>query len=187
MKPALILIDVQQGFNDPKWGKRNNPDAEQRMAELLAAWRAAQAPVIHFQHHSTEAGSPLRPGQQGCEIKPEVAPVGGEPVRSKNVNSCFIGTGLGEELERKHINTLVLAGLTTDHCVSTTARMGANLGYRIYVVSDATATFEREGPEGKRFDAQAMHETALASLNGEFAQVMPAAEIVRKVLGGAIE
>ena len=57
--PALLLIDVQRGFDDPRWGARNNPDAEHRIAALLAAWRKVSWPILHAQHMSTEPGSPL--------------------------------------------------------------------------------------------------------------------------------
>jgi nicotinamidase-related amidase len=182
-KPALLLIDVQQGFDDPMWGNRNNPGAELRMAKLLQAWRAQSAPVIHVRHLSTSAQSPLRPGQPGCEIKPLVAPVAGESVMSKQVNSCFIGTSLEQELHQRGIETVVLCGLTTDHCVSTSARMAGNLGFTVFIPDDATATHDRIGPGGRVFPAQEVHDTALASLHGEFATVMPTDQIIARVLG----
>src|SRR5206468_2801617 len=85
---ALLIIDVQQGLDDPSWGARNNPGAEQRMAALLGAWRTTRRPVIHVQHMSTRADSPLRPGLPGNALKPEVAPRPGEPVFQKTVNSA---------------------------------------------------------------------------------------------------
>ena len=169
---ALLVIDVQQGFDDPIWGRRNNPDLEARVAELLAAWRAGGRPVLHARHMSTLPASPLRPGQRGNEFQPGAAPQAGEPVIEKRVNSCFIGTPLEEHLRRSGIGGLVLAGLTTNHCVSTTARMAGNLGYEVFVVSDATAAFDRKGPDGVLYPAALVHAVALADLHGEFADVI---------------
>jgi nicotinamidase-related amidase len=176
--PALLLIDVQQGMDDPKWGARNNPDAEKRIAELLAAWRAAGQPVIHVQHLSTEPQSPLRPELPGHAFKAEAQPLPDEPVFRKNVNSAFIGTDLEAHLHTHGIRALVMAGITTDHCVSTTARMAANLGFNVTVVADATATFDRTGPDGRHHSADLMHSAALASLHGEFATVRSARDVL---------
>jgi nicotinamidase-related amidase len=124
---ALLVIDVQKGFDSPGWGPRNNPGAEAAVARLLEAWRSAGWPVIHAQHVSVEPGSALGPGQPGVEIKPEAEPREGERLFQKSVNSAFIGTGLEEHLRSEGIESLVLVGLTTSHCVSTTARMAGNL------------------------------------------------------------
>ncbi len=175
---ALLVIDVQEGFDDPSWGPRNNPDAEQNIAKLLAAWRAAGRPVFHAQHMSTEPGSTLRPGQRGNTIKAAAAPLLGEPVIQKRVNSCFIGTGLEEQLRQAGISSLVLVGITTNHCVSTTARMAGNLGFEVVVVSDATATFDRRGPDGTFYPASLMHAVGLAELHQEFAAILSTASIL---------
>lgn len=175
------MIDVQQGMDDPRWGARNNPDAERNMAALLAAWRDGRGPVIHVQHMSRRPDSPLRPDQPGNAIKPEVAPQLGEPVFRKHVNSAFIGTDLERHLREQGIEALVMVGLTTDHCVSTSARMAANLGFAVTVVGDATATFERRGPDGAHYDADLMHRAELVSLHGEFATVRSTREVLAAV------
>lgn len=108
----------------------------------------------------------------GNGFKDIVKPADGEPVIRKNVNSAFIGTDLQERLEADGIRTVVIVGLTTDHCVSTTVRMAGNLGFDVFVVSDATATFNKKGFGGQDFPAELIHETALASLDGEFATVV---------------
>ncbi len=182
---ALLLIDVQQGFADPRWGARNNPDAERQIGALLGAWRRARWPVIHVQHMSQEPGSPLRASLPGNAFKPEAMPQDGEPVFQKSVNSAFIGTTLEAHLRREGIHALVIVGLTTDHCVSTTARMAGNLGFGVVVVEDATATFERTGPDGLRYSAEQMHRIALASLHGEFAQVQSAHDVLTRLRAGA--
>ena len=175
---ALISIDVQQAFNDPSWGQRNNPDAEQKIAALLAAWRATGRPVFHIQHRSASPTGLFRPGTPGYEHKPEGRPDAGEPVIVKSVNSSFIGTDLEARLRAAGIGTLVIMGLTTDHCVSTTTRMAGNFGFETYFVADATATFERTGPDGRHYTAEQMHDTALASLHGEFATVLWTEEVL---------
>lgn len=180
---ALLLIDVQQGFDDPRWGRRNNPCAEKRIADLLAAWRAADRPVIHVQHSSLEPESPLRSDAPGYAFKVEAQPKAGEPIFRKHVNSAFIGTDLEAHLREHGIETLVIVGLTTDHCVSTTTRMAGNLGFGVTVVEDATATFERCGPDGTSYSADLMHRVALASLHGEFATVRSAKDILAALAG----
>jgi nicotinamidase-related amidase len=91
---TLLTIDLQLGFDDPRWGRRNNPLMERRASELLRAWRGAGRPVVHVRHMSTDPSSPLLPGQRGNEFKPETAPLSGEAVIEKRVNSAFIGTSL---------------------------------------------------------------------------------------------
>lgn len=177
-KTALLLIDVQQGLDEPRWGARNNPRAEQRIADLLAAWRTAGRPVIHVQHLSLEPQSPLRAGLPGNAFKVEALPKDGEPIFQKHVNSAFIGTDLEAYLRTNGIDSLVMVGITTDHCVSSTARMAGNLGFRVTVVEDATATFERHGPDGQHYSAEVMHGAALASLHGEFATVQRTRDVL---------
>ncbi len=172
--PALILIDIKKGFDDINYwgGDRNNPEAEQNAGKLLAFWRKMRLPVFHAKHCSSNPNSRLAEGQPGNEFQDVVAPIDGEVIIKKNVNSAFIGTDLKEQLDSALITKLVIVGLTTDHCVSTSVRMAGNFGYDTYVVDDATATFCKSGINGQFFSAGIIHETALASLNDEFATVI---------------
>ena len=173
-QPALILIDIQKGFYDIDYwgGQRNNPNAEENAGELLKLWREYELPVFHIKHCSSNPASPLNETNPGNEFKNQVKPINVEPVIKKNVNSAFIGTGLQEQLINLNITKLVIVGLTTDHCISTTARMAGNLGFDTYIVSDATATFNKKGIDGLNYSAELIHDTALASLNNEFATIV---------------
>lgn len=173
-RPALILIDIQKGFENLEFwgGQRNNPEAENNAGELLEIWRNNQLPIFHVQHCSSLPNSLLHETNEGNNFQEVVKPQDGEPIIKKNVNSAFIGTDLLQRLHDNHITKLVIVGLTTDHCVSTTTRMAGNFGFDTFVVSDATATFNKKGINGNNFSAEIIHETALASLNGEFATVV---------------
>lgn len=178
---ALILVDVQQAFLDSRFGDRNNPQAESNIARLLAAWRSSGRPIRHVVHDSVEPNSLLRPHSPGNAIQPIAAPNAGEPVYRKHVNSAFIGTTLEDDLHHDEIDTLVIVGLTTNHCVSTTARMAGNLGFNTLVVSDATASFARPALDGTLRPAAAVHSAALSDLHGEFATVVDTAEVLKRI------
>ena len=184
-KPALLLIDIQKGFDDIEYwgGARNNPDAEQKAGQLLAIWREKGLPVFHVKHCSTTPGSRLAEGQEGNDIQDVVKPIGDEPVIKKDVNSAFIGTDLEDRLKKASINQVVIVGLTTDHCVSTSTRMAANLGFETYLVNDATATFDKVGVNGEKYAAQLIHDTAIASLHQEFATIVNTEAIIRALQG----
>lgn len=177
-RSALLVIDVQKGFDDPKWGKRNNPSAEENIRRLIKHWRRHGRPIIFVQHDSREPGSPLRPGAPGHAFKEEIEPLESDPVFHKSVNSAFIGTGLESFLREHGFDQLVFVGLTTDHCVSTSTRMAANLGFETTVVADATATFEREGIDGRLVSAEDIHLVELASLKDEFARIAATDELL---------
>lgn len=180
---ALLLIDIQTGFDSPEWGARNNPDAEAHAARLLAAWRRAQLPVFHIRHVSTEAGSPLAPQTGGTAFKPEVLPIDGEAVFEKSVNSAFIGTPLESHLRTQGITDLVICGLTTPHCVSTTSRMAANLGFVVTLAHEACAAFAANARMDWQEDAapltpEEIHKTAVAHLHGEFVTALKTSTIL---------
>jgi nicotinamidase-related amidase len=181
--PALILIDIQKGFHDVAYwgGDRNNVTAEEKAGELLEIWRSKKLPIFHVQHCSSNPNSILNETNSGNEFQDIVKPLESEIVIKKNVNSAFIGTNLKELLDNDKITNLVIVGLTTDHCVSTTTRMAGNFDYTVYLVSDATATFNKKGLNREEFSAELIHQTALASLNEEFAQVVTS-EFIKEIV-----
>jgi nicotinamidase-related amidase len=177
----LLIIDVQKAFDVPCRGKRNNLFAEENIESLLTLWRKTKRPIIFIQHVSKDPNSLFHSSHPGFAIKESVAPKQAEPIIIKKENSAFIGTDLEQRLKNdypKPIQHIVVVGLTTDHCVSTTTRMGANLGFTMAIVIDATATFDRIDHLGKLHLANDMHDTNLASLHNEFATVMTTQEVL---------
>lgn len=177
---ALIVIDVQRAFDE--WeaaGKRrNNPQAVERIGDLLAAFRERGAPIFHIRHEGTRPNSSFRPDGTGYAVKHEARERVGEPVIVKRVNSAFIGTDLEARLRARGITTLIICGATTNHCVETTTRMAGNLGFDARLVRDATWTFDRVGPDGDAHSAEDIHAMTLANLNGEFAQIVTTAQAI---------
>jgi nicotinamidase-related amidase len=174
---VLLPIDMQRGFDAPgapPLGSRPDEPA----SRLLAAWRASGRAVVHVRHDSVEPGSAFAPGLPGNALRDGFAPGAGEALVTKSVNAAFIGTDLDLRLRRLGATTVVALGLTTDRCVSTTVRVGANLGYRMIVAGDACAAFDQPGLDGAIIPAAQVHAVHLATLANEFAEVAPVETII---------
>lgn len=170
---ALLLIDVQIGVDVlTHWGgpngRRNNPDAEAKMSQLLARWRAAKLQVAFTRHDSREAASPLKFSLPTGAQKPGFEPAAGEIVVEKDVNSGFIGTDLEIQLRRAKISRLAIVGFFTNFCVETTTRMAGNLGFDTYLVEDCCSASNRIGPDGIDRDPALVHAMTVANLHGEY-------------------
>ena len=135
--------------------------------------------MVHIRTDSRDPNSPLYPGEPGHAFKPGTAPLPGEAVLPKAGHSAFIGTGLEEHLRQQGVDRLVIAGFTTNHCVSSTARSACDLGFKTVVVRDACVAFELDDVDGNRVPAQTLHQAGLAELHGEFAMVLPAEAILQ--------
>ena len=172
---ALVVIDVQRAFDlwEAAGKRRNNPDAVARIADLLAAFRAARLPVFHIRHRSARPGSSFAPDGPGYPVRDEACEMAGEPVVVKEVNSAFIGTDLEARLRAADVKDVVLAGFMTHMCVNSTARGAFNLGFRPTVVAAATATRDLPGADGALLPAAVLQAASLAALGDLFAVVAP--------------
>jgi len=181
-RPALIVIDVQVAFDDTQyWGPRDNPGCEANIAALLHSWRERAWPVVFVRHDSADPASPLRSGTPGNAFKEVVT---GQPdlLVRKSVNSCFHGTpDLHAWLQERSIDEVVVCGITTNHCCETTARVAGNLGYKTLFAIDATHTFDRISPTGVLFPAATLSAVTATNLDGEFAEVVSTARLLREM------
>ena len=175
---ALIVVDVQAGFDEPGWGPRNNPGCEANIAALITAWRAAKRPIVFVRHDSVTEGSLLQPGRPGNAFKDVVH---GEPdlLVTKNVNSAFFGEpDLHGWLNDRDVTAVAVTGIQTNYCCETTARMAGNLGYDTLFVIDATHTFDLPAYGGGTITADELARVTATNLQEEFASVVTTAELL---------
>ncbi|MGO4104687.1 cysteine hydrolase family protein [Leifsonia sp. YAF41] len=181
-RAALVIVDVQQAFDETAyWGPRDNPSCEANIEALLTHWRETGRPVIFVRHDSTAPSSPLHPDNPGNAFKDIIT---GTPdlLVTKSVNSSFHGTpDLHAWLQENAIEELVVCGITTNHCCETTARVGGNLGYRVYFPLDATHTFDRHAQDGENVAAATLSRMTGVNLHGEFGTVVTTADLLEQV------
>lgn len=173
MDDALLVIDVQEGFDDPVWGRRDNPACEGRIAALLAAWRERGAPVVLVRHDSVLPGSPLAPGGPGNALR-DLTAGPHDLLVTKTVNSAFLGEpDLAAWLRERGIGGVVVCGVQTNMCCETTARHAANLGFEVRFALDATHTFDLPG-----VSAAELRRATAANIAHEFGRVCSTQELL---------
>jgi nicotinamidase-related amidase len=175
---ALVIIDMQQGMAQPALGRRNNPDAEVQMRQLLEAWRQSARPIVHVRHISRTPGSVFWPGQPGCEFQAALQPLPHEHVVEKNVPDAFTHTGLERWLHARAIRQVVIVGVITNNSVEATARSGGNLGFEVIVAADACYTFDQTDLSGRLWPAEDVHALSLSNLAMDYAKVVETAQIL---------
>lgn len=173
MATALLVIDVQMDFVHGReagyaWA---NPEAEARIAGLIAGFRMAGQPVVHIHHHGLDPRDTMHAGAPGAAVQPCAEPLPGEPVVIKHHSSAFSGTGLEAKLKAEGINALVLIGGAANYCVESTARMAGSLGFTATVVEDALINFQKTLRDGRVMPATDVLALTLANLDGEFATI----------------
>lgn len=180
MKTALLVIDMQKGMADRIAAGRALavPDAEARLAGLLATARQRGLPVIHVHHDDPHPASPFRRGQPGAEPMPGVAPRPGETVLWKSASSAFSGTGLDTVLRRLDVSRLIITGAVAAFCVTSTTRAASDLGFEVILPRDALLAFDIGHIDGGRIDAQTVLDVTLSLLGADFAQVVTSQQVL---------
>ena len=179
MTTALLIIDIQNDyFPGGAMECVGASAAGAQAAKLLAAFRESRRPVLHVQHLSVRPGATFFiPGTPGAEIHASVRPVGDEPLFKKHFPNAFRETALLEHLRLSKISALVIAGMMTHMCIDTTARAAADFGFACSLAHDACAT-RALSFNGVQVPAESVQAAYLAGLNGLFARVRPASELL---------
>ena len=183
MKPTLVVIDTQQAFvaDRDKGYPWANPDADQRIGGLIAAFRAAGLSVLHVHHHGLDPADSFHADNPLSAPMAVALPAAGEAVVIKHGSSAFIGTGLEVMLRDGGMERLVLVGGAANYCVESTARMAGNLGFDTSVVDDALINFQKILRDGRVMGPQDVLALTLANLDGEFARIVSADEVLAEL------
>ncbi len=178
---ALVITDVQNAMDSPVWGERNNRELVPNLRRVLERWRELGWPVYLVADDSPNPGSPYHPGQPGNDFKAELAPIDGEHVVRKTTGSAFVGTDFELQLRRAGHQTLVVGGFMTNKCVEATVRAAADLGFAVYVLADGTATVGQSDRRGHWWEADDVHNLALADMQAESTHVIDIEELLTRV------
>jgi nicotinamidase-related amidase len=160
MSTALLVIDLQRGMFTAGPEPHQGEAVLSRVAGLISRARDRGVPVLHVGHDGG-VGDPLERQTPGWEIHPAVAPHSGEPVIDKTRCSAFYDTPLQDELERRGIRRLIIAGMQTEYCIDTSCRAARDLGYEVVLVKDGHTTFDSSVLPAERIIAH--HNRTLSS------------------------
>lgn len=184
-RPALVLVDVINGFTDPACPLGSEADdVVAACVRLLRAFRERGLPVFYTTVVYTDPAQArvfrtrlpaldvLEPGSHWVAVDPRVAPAPGEPVIEKRWASGFFGTDLDERLTAAGADSLVVVGLTTSGCVRATAVDGLQHDYPVVVPREAVG--DRNA---------AAHEANLFDLNAKYADVLNLGDVLEHLRG----
>ncbi len=174
-RPALILVDVINGFTNPACPLGSESDSVVSACKsLLEVFRSRQLPVFFttvVYHAESQARifrqrvpalNVLTPDSEWVKIDPRVAPVDGETVIEKQWASGFFDTDLKQRLIDAAADSIVIGGLTTSGCVRATAVDGLQNDYRVVIAREATGDRNLAAHESNLFDLQAKYVDVLA-------------------------
>jgi nicotinamidase-related amidase len=174
---TVVIIDAQNEYVSGRLPLAGIEPALARIADLLAAARAAGAPVVHVAQRGRPGGL-FDPETQNFQFAAQATPRPGEAVVEKPLPNSFAKTDLATRLEATGRKTLIIAGFMTHMCVSATTRSALDHGYGVTLAADGCATRDLPDPlGGPDLKAEQIHRTALAELGDRFACVARVADI----------
>ena len=176
MREVLILIDIQNMYFCEGDYKLYEPErAGKKAAEILEKFRMENKPVIHVKHNFKVDA--MENGEYLLDFNEGVKPKKKEIIVSKNYPSAFLKTDLKKRLGKLKGDKLIIVGMMTHMCIDTTVRAAQNYGYKVTVIHDACTTKDLKW-NGQTIDAQTVHDSIMASLQGTFGEVMSCEEFM---------
>jgi nicotinamidase-related amidase len=178
---ALLIIDIQNDyFPGGAMELVGSPEAGSQARKVLELFRAESKPVIHIQHVAAEADATFfLPNTLGVEIHESLTPLAGEIVFQKVHPNSFLETPLLGHLRLHQISQLVIVGMMTHMCIDATTRAAADHGFECLLVHDACATKVLTF-NGVKVSAEHVQAAFLAALDGTFAKVVAANDLLAK-------
>jgi nicotinamidase-related amidase len=179
--PILLLVDLQHGLveGDPEWGPRSTPKLVENVKYLLNTWRAKNWPILHIQHDDNEPKNPINSDYpETFAIHTSAVPEGDEKVFVKHTSSAFVAEGLPEAIKSYGHRKIVVIGMDGAQCVNSTVRQGDDLGYKMFVVADACASYGMDDYEGKNVGAEYTHNAAMWMLKA-YGKVTQTADVLK--------
>ena len=177
MSRALVIIDIQRDYFPGGAHPLHEPQAAAAAARsVLECFRAQGEPVFHIQHvWDAPEATFMRPGSDGVELHPAVAPAAGERLITKQAPNAFLGTPLERELREHGVDQLVVCGMMTSMCVDASVRAAVDLGFAVTLVHDACAA-PALSFGGVEVAAPAVQVAFVGALAEGYASVVAAAE-----------
>ena len=169
--PALIIIDMQNAIDEFSKFERNNLSMEAKLGSFLVAWREKGLSVVHVRHSSKFEESPYHRDSAHYSFKDEVMPVESETVITKQENSAFVSTALDSVLKESEIHEIVVCGVLVNHSIDATVRVGAALGYKVFLPADLTASFGMKLLNNEIVSAEQVHNIFLSNLHTEYCKI----------------
>ena len=182
-RPALLLVDMINGFTDPACALGTAcPEVVAANVQLLEAFRALSLPVFFTTvvYHSEQqaevfrrkvpALNVLQPDSHWVKVDSALEPLEGEPVIEKQWASAFFATDLDQQLSALGVDSLVVTGLTTSGCVRASAVDALQNDYQVVIAEEAVGDRNLEAHRANLFD-----------LNAKYADVLPVAQVLSQL------
>ena len=174
---VLLIIDAQREYVDGKLPLAGIRKSLAVGGALLGRARTAGTPIVHILHRG---GGPLfNPDEDGFKPAAPMNPQGGEAVVEKTMANAFAGTDLQKIIEQTGRKQLIVIGYMTHNCVSSTVRVGKELGYSITIVAPATATRDLPDGRGGFIPAETLQAACLTGLADTMAKIVWSIDEIR--------